>query len=77
MVEWRHCNHCGKAYSIVPIALGFDPEGTKLGGVFYCQNCNFYYTSHFLTPQEIKDLKEKNVEKISQQKISKEGLSNE
>lgn len=59
MIEWKFCSRCGKPCSIQPLSKIFDPEMKKYGGVWYCEICNKYYSSHFLSYAEIKDLTEK------------------
>ena len=48
--------------NIRPLALLFDSEGKKYGGIWYCQYCKKYYTNHFLSYEQILELKEKQIE---------------
>ena len=61
MIEWHNCTRCSNPCSIVPLSLLFDTEGKKYGAVWFCQICKKYYTNHFLSYEQIEELKSKQV----------------
>jgi hypothetical protein len=61
MIEWHNCTRCKQPCSIVPLSILFDKECKKYGGVWYCQFCRVYYTNHFLSYEQIQELKEKQI----------------
>jgi len=62
VTEWLICPTCRGRCNIRPLSLLFDTEGKKYGGMWYCQYCQVYYTNHFLSYEQILELKEKHVE---------------